>query len=251
LWPPSWAYLALPGVALAIGLVWAAPRGAHAAGSAGTAHGAPAASAAPSTGRILRDRLGPIAVIMAIAITRGTVTTAISTFWPLLHQHTVAGLFGSSTVIAVMLTAGGIGNVWGGRLSDRLPHHRLLALTCVGAALSLAVFALVHGPWTYVFAALSGLFGMSGFAVTTVMGQNLIPERVAMASGLFFGLANAITSATVALLALAAAAWGGSVALLLTAAVCLSGLAATLAYPSVCGGRMGRVGTPEVSAATT
>jgi hypothetical protein len=144
--------------------------------------------------------------------------------------------------------------VWAGRLSDRVPAHGLLAVTCVGATLSLAVFALVHGPWTYVFAALSGLFGMSGSAVITVMGQDLIPERVAMVSGLVFGLANALTSATVGLLALAAWAWGGPVALLLAAAVCLSGLPATLVYPSVVGGLARRLATqaePEVAASTS
>jgi FSR family fosmidomycin resistance protein-like MFS transporter len=199
----------------------------------------------------VRERLAPLAVLMAIAVTRGAVTTSISTFWPLLHRESVAALFGSSAVIAVMMLAGGLGNVWGGRISDRVPHHVLLAVTGVAASVSLAAFALVHGPWIYPFAALAGLFGMSGFAVTTVMGQNLIPERVAMASGLVFGLANALTSGTVALLSLAAAAWGGSTALLLVAAICLCGLPAALAYPAVLDGHRRRVALAEATAAAT
>jgi|GEM_PF-292874 len=241
--------LVLPGLALAVVLGATAPRRAAArAGGAPHADAAPSA-AVPSTLSLVRDRLGPLSVVMAIAITRGVVTTSISTFWPLLHHHTVAALFGSSTVIAVMMLAGSVGNIIGGNISDRVPHHVLLTVTALLAAASLGAFALAQGPWIYPFAALAGAFGMSGFAVTTVMGQNLMPERVATASGLAFGLANAVGSGLVALLAVAAATWGGSTALLLAAGLCLLSVPPTLAYPRVLRRMAGRTQETAMAAA--
>jgi hypothetical protein len=69
--------------------------------------------------------------------------------------------------------------------------------------------------------------------VTAVLGQDLIPERVATASGLALGFANALTAGVTALLAVAAAAFGGQTALLLGAGVALLGVPAALVYPLV------------------
>jgi FSR family fosmidomycin resistance protein-like MFS transporter len=235
------AALALPGLALAAVLA----RGARAVPSSARAeregHGR-------ATLALVRDRLGPLSLLLAVAVARGTVTSAVTTFWPLLHGRAVAEVAGTAGVIAVMMLAGSVGNVLGGSLSDRLPPHRLLAGAAVGAGLSLAAFALAGGAWMYVFAALAGLFAMSTNAVTTVLGQNLLPERVATASGLALGLGNALTAAVTALLAVAAALWGGTVALELAAAVALAGLPAAVAYPRLV--RRQRLPIPAYGAAS-
>jgi MFS transporter, FSR family, fosmidomycin resistance protein len=223
--------LALPGIALAILLLALAPR--SAAYVPRPARRAEGALDMRSTWAIVRDRLGPFSLVLLMAVARGTVTSAVSTFWPLLHGHAVSALFSSAGVIAVMMLAGSVGNVVGGSISDRVAPHRLIAATAVGAALSLAAFAVAGGLWIYPFAALAGLFAMSTNAVTAVLGQNLIPERVATASGLALGFGNALTSGVTALLALAAATYGGEAALLIAAAVALLGLPAALVYPLV------------------
>jgi len=221
--------LAVPGVILAALLLLLAPRNAAHARTASRA----AAQDATSTWSLLRGRVGPFALVLLIAVARGTATQAVTTFWPLLHGHALSSLFGSAGVIAVMLLGGSVGNVVGGSVSDRIAPHRLLAIATAGAALSLTAFALAGGVWVYPFAALSGLFAMSTNAVTMVMGQNLLPERAATASGLTLGFANALTAGVVALLAVAAAAFGGQTALLLGAGVTLLGLPAALVYPRV------------------
>ena len=224
--------LALPGIALAGLLFVLAPRGRAPAGHLAHRRSV-GAEGAPSTWAIVRDRLGPFSLILVVAVARGTVTSAVTTFWPLLHGRSVSDLFGSASVIAVMMLVGSVGNVLGGTISDRLAPHRLLAVAALGAAVSLGAFALASGLWLYLFAALAGLFSMSTNAVTAVLGQDLMPERVATASGLALGLANGITSGVIALLAVAAGAFGGEVTLLLAAAVALVGLPAALLYPSV------------------
>lgn len=234
--------LALPGLALAAVL------------ARGAARSAPSSAPVEREGHgratlaLVRDRLGPLSLLLAIAVARGTVTSAVTTFWPLLHGRAVAQVAGSAGVIAVMMLTGSIGNVLGGSLSDRVPPHRLLAGAAAGAGLSLAAFALAGGAWTYVFAALAGLFAMSTNAVTTVLGQNLLPERVATASGLALGLGNALTAGVTALLAVSAALWGGTVALELAAAVAFTGLPAALAYPRLV--RRHRLPIPAYGAAS-
>lgn len=186
-----------------------------------------------STLAIVRRRFVPLSLILTVALARATVTSSVTTFWPLLNGHAVLAVLGSASVIAVMLLAGSIGNLLGGSVSDRVPPHRILAVAAVGASVSLGAFALVHGVWIYPFAALAGLFSMSTNAVTAVMAQDLMPERVATASGLALGAGNALAAGATALLALAAAAWGGPAAMGLAAAVALLGLPAALLYPVV------------------
>lgn len=223
--------LALPGIALAALLFALAPRSAaNAPARAGAGAGG---LDARSTWTIVRDRLAPFSLVLFMAVARSTVTAAVTTFWPLLHGHALGALFSSAGVIAAMMLAGSLGNVVGGNISDRLAPHRLLAVAAIGGGTSLAAFALAGGAWVYLFAALAGLFAMSTNAVTAVLGQNLMPERVATASGLVLGFANALTAGVTALLALAAAAFGGQAALLLGAGVAILGLPAALAYPLV------------------
>lgn len=229
--------LAGPGLALAGVLTWLALRPAPAqvatASAPAAARPAPPPHAAGSTLALVRGRVLPLGLILVVALSRATVTSTVTTFWPLLHGHAVLAVLGSASVIAVMLLSGSVGNLVGGSISDRMAPHRLLALAAIGSAAALGAFALARGLWVYPFAALAGFCSMSTNAVTAVMAQDLLPERVATASGLALGTGNALAAGATALLALAAAAWGGPAAMGLSAGVALLGLPAALMYPAV------------------
>ena len=101
----------------------------------------------------------------------------------------------------VFLFAVAAGTLVGGPIGDRIGRKRVIWLSILGAA----PFALAL-PWvglaaTEILAALIGCIISSAFSAIVVYAQELVPSRVGMVSGLFFGFAFGVAG-------LAAAAFG-------------------------------------------
>ena len=61
---------------------------------------------------------------------------------------------------------------------------------------------------TFVFLGISGFILISSFAITTLMGQELLPEHLGMASGLMVGFTISAGGVGVTLLGVIADTWG-------------------------------------------
>jgi MFS transporter, FSR family, fosmidomycin resistance protein len=89
----------------------------------------------------------------------------------------------------LFLAAGVLGTFFGGVMADRFGMKNVIFLSICGAVpLSLI---LPHLPlmWVYPVITLLGFIIISGFSVTVVYAQYLMPSKVGMASGLTTGLA--------------------------------------------------------------
>jgi len=91
--------------------------------------------------------------------------------------------------VFLFLAAGVLGTFFGGVLADKLGLKNMIVFSIAGAA-PLALL-LPHLPlvWVYPIIALLGFVILSGFSVTVVYAQFLMPANVGMASGLTTGLA--------------------------------------------------------------
>ena len=89
----------------------------------------------------------------------------------------------------VFLGAVAVGTFIGGPIGDRIGRKPVLWISILGVLpLSLALpFANLF--WTDVLAVLIGLIMASAFPAIVVYAQELLPGRVGMIAGLFFGLA--------------------------------------------------------------
>jgi len=89
----------------------------------------------------------------------------------------------------LFLAAGVLGTYFGGVLADRFGLKNMIVFSIVGAA-PIALI-LPHLPlfWVYPVIALLGFVVLSGFSVSVVYAQFLMPANVGMASGLTTGLA--------------------------------------------------------------
>ena len=94
--------------------------------------------------------------------------------------------------------------------------------------LFLAAPAALATPLLFVI----GAAVISSFAVTVVMGQEYLPSRIGVASGVTLGLAIGLGGIGAPLLGLLADAQGLSVALMVAGLLPLIGVAATLTLPS-------------------
>jgi FSR family fosmidomycin resistance protein-like MFS transporter len=84
---------------------------------------------------------------------------------------------------------GVIGTFVGGLMADRIGRKKMMLISILGAA----PFALLlpHLPlfWVYPTMAIMGFILQSGFSVSVVYAQELLPGKVGMASGMITGLA--------------------------------------------------------------
>jgi FSR family fosmidomycin resistance protein-like MFS transporter len=81
------------------------------------------------------------------------------------------------------------GTFLGGPLGDRIGRKYVIWLSILGAAPFTLLLPHVNLAWTTVLSILIGLIMSSAFAAILVYAQELIPGKVGMISGLFFGFA--------------------------------------------------------------
>jgi FSR family fosmidomycin resistance protein-like MFS transporter len=81
-----------------------------------------------------------------------------------------------------------VGTICGGPLGDRFGRKYLIWFSILGALPFALAMPFAGLFWTGVFSMLTGLVLSSAFPAIVVYGQELLPGRVGMVSGLFFGL---------------------------------------------------------------
>jgi FSR family fosmidomycin resistance protein-like MFS transporter len=183
--------------------------------------------------RLVRSRGWAIALLLLMSATRSIVTSAVITFLPLRYHLNGGPVLTSAVFIGVMLLIGGVGNALGGTLSDRVPRTLVVAVAALMAAAAMALFVDAHGATSLVFLALAGFAAMSVSSVVIVLGQELLPDNVALASGIVLGWGNAAASLGVAALAVVAGRWGIDAALFGAAGVAAVGAPLALLFPRV------------------
>jgi FSR family fosmidomycin resistance protein-like MFS transporter len=126
--------------------------------------------------------------LLGIATLRAWATVGLGTFLPLLVVERGHPVEDGAMALTVLLLFGSIGGLVGGFVSDRIGRDPVIVtLLLLGAP---AGWLLVHGPglWLWVGVALVGLTLNGALLALTVRAQELMPESVAMVSGLIAGV---------------------------------------------------------------
>jgi MFS transporter, FSR family, fosmidomycin resistance protein len=223
--PPGALALIIPGVVVASVVAFEMSR------LMGFRPAAPAAGEkAPYLGE---DRWRPFALLGGVTAARTFVYFGLLTFVPLyyvseLHTSKAAG----NTALALMLVGGAVGTALGGPLADRVGRRRvLLCSLSVLPPLILAFHASGQALAT-VLLVFTGAATVATFSVTVVMGQEYLPNRIGMASGVTLGLAIGLGGVGASLLGLVADEWGLSTTIYVVSALPLIGLTGALFLPS-------------------
>jgi FSR family fosmidomycin resistance protein-like MFS transporter len=82
-----------------------------------------------------------------------------------------------------------VGTIAGGAIGDRVDRKRVIWLSILGAAPFTLLLPHADLKWTLILVTVIGLMIASAFSAIVVLGQELLPNRIGMVSGLFFGLA--------------------------------------------------------------
>lgn len=138
------------------------------------------------------SRLG-LTLLVSIVTVRAWIVSGITTFVPLLAVHAYGVKAQNAWVYNfVFLLFGAIGTMAGGPLADRFGQRSVIRMSML-VSTPLAVM-MPYLPQTYLVADLAvlGFFLLSTFAVTVVYGQEMLPGKIAMVSGLLIGFAGGV-----------------------------------------------------------
>ena len=95
----------------------------------------------------------------------------------------------SQILLFVFLGGAALGTILGGPIGDRFGAKTVIWLSILGVLPFTLALPYADLPWTITLSALIGMLLASGFPAIIVYAQELVPGRVGMIAGIFFGLA--------------------------------------------------------------
>ncbi len=148
-------------------------------------------------------------------------------------------------VIFAFVITGAVGTMAGAAIADAIGGRLMLLLTLPLVTPCIVGFILDDGALGIISLSIAGFILMASFSATVVMGQNFMPDRLALAAAWVLGF-GAIGAATPWLPAVGAIAdqWGRETALWIIAALPIVAALVAAAIPSAPRYRIAMVRTP-------
>ena len=178
------------------------------------------------------DQWRPFVRLTLAIAARSVVFFGLTTLVPLYFVGELHASEGTAnTALTVMLACGAIGTLVGGRLADRFSRRIVLRVSL--ALLTPLIVVMLSGGVGVAIAALAfiGAATIATFSVTVVMGQEYLPGRLGVASGVTLGLSIGVGGIAAAGLGALADATSLRTALEVLAVVPLPALALALSLP--------------------
>lgn len=169
----------------------------------------PPAQDTKSVGKGIPWYVLPVALLVTVVIMRSFVHFGLVTFLPQYYVHYLQHSEQyAAAITSVFLFAGVFGTLVGGPAADRWGLKNVIVTSMASLVPLLYLFVHLEGIWTTVIVALMGFAIISTFAVTVVLGQEMMPGNVGLASGLMLGFGIGMGGVGATLLGWVADHWG-------------------------------------------
>ncbi|MDY0389729.1 MAG: MFS transporter [Desulfobulbus oligotrophicus] len=153
--------------------------------------------------------IGAVIMLVLVIIMRTWMHFGIVTFLPQYSMHHLQHSQGyAAGMTSIFLLFGAFGTVFGGPAADRWGLKTVIVASMAVTIPLLYLFPYTSGPASMVVIALSGFALISTFAITVVLGQELLPNNVGLASGLTLGFGIGAGGIGATLLGWFADRWG-------------------------------------------
>jgi FSR family fosmidomycin resistance protein-like MFS transporter len=151
---------------------------------------APASPGEGGNGAAGRDQVGPFARLAGVVGLRSVIFFGLQAFIPVYFVRELAtSEAAGNAALSVMLVAGAVGTYVGGRLVDRV-GRRVIVVGSMAALGPLLVLFMLAGRWPATALLVGvGFLVIANFSITVVMGQEYLPNRLGLASGITLGAA--------------------------------------------------------------
>jgi MFS transporter, FSR family, fosmidomycin resistance protein len=150
-----------------------------------------AAVATPPLSPVGRNRaIGAVAVLLALTFSKNFYMAAFASYYNFfLMDRFALPVQSAQFYLFVFMGAVALGTFVGGPVGDRIGRKPILWISIVGVLPLSLLLPFVDLFWTNALAVLIGIVMASAFPAIVVYAQELMPGRVGMIAGLFFGFA--------------------------------------------------------------
>jgi len=156
-----------------------------------------------------KNQLTSFSLLVAVATIRSWIQAGLVAYIPFYYINYHKGNpLHAGKLVTVFLMAGVLGALLGAPLADRWGHKKFLLVTLILSFPLLLLYYFSSGFMAFVLLGIAGMVLLSSFALTTVMGQALLPQYLGMASGMMVGFTISAGGVGVTLLGAIADAWG-------------------------------------------
>jgi FSR family fosmidomycin resistance protein-like MFS transporter len=142
-----------------------------------------------------------IAILFVLLFSKNAYTASLSSY----YTFYLIGTFGVSVQFSQMLlflffVAQALGSLIGGHLGDRIGRRRIIWFSILGAVPFTLMLPFANLFWTAVLTILVGMIMASAFPAILVYALELLPGKVGMIAGLFYGVSFGLGALSAALL---------------------------------------------------
>ena len=136
-----------------------------------------------------RAKYGALLILVLLVFSKYFYTACITSYFTFfLMDKFGISVQASQICLFVFLAAFAIGTVAGGMMGDRFGRKYVIWFSILGAAPFAIAMPYVSLAWTIVCTFLSGLIISSAFSSIVVYAPDLMPDKVGLIAGIFFGL---------------------------------------------------------------
>ena len=136
-----------------------------------------------------RTKYGALLILILLIFSKYFYTACITSYFTffLIDKFGVS-VQTSQLCLFVFLLAFAIGTVAGGMLGDKFGRKYVIWFSILGAAPFAIAMPFVNLTWTIICTFLAGLIIASAFSSIVVYATDLMPDKVGLIAGIFFGL---------------------------------------------------------------
>jgi FSR family fosmidomycin resistance protein-like MFS transporter len=135
-----------------------------------------------------RTVISGIVVLVALLFSKNVYTASLSSYYTfyLIHKFHLS-VADAQVLLFVFLGAVAAGTFIGGPIGDKIGRRPVIWFSILGAAPFALLLPYASLLWTGVLTVVIGLILASAFSAILVYAQDLLPGRVGMVAGMFFG----------------------------------------------------------------
>ena len=136
-----------------------------------------------------RAKYGALVILIMLVFSKYFYTSCITSYFTFFLIDKFGISVGASQLcLFVFLAAFAIGTVAGGLLGDKFGRKYVIWFSILGSAPFALIMPYANFAWTIVSTFLSGLIIASAFSSIVVYATDLMPDKVGLIAGIFFGL---------------------------------------------------------------
>lgn len=136
-----------------------------------------------------RSKYKALLILVVLVFSKYFYTSCITSYFTFFLIDKFGVTVGFSQIcLFAFLAAFAIGTVAGGMFGDRFGRKYVIWFSILGAAPFSLLMPYVNLAWTVIFAFMAGLIIASAFSSIVVYATDLMPDKVGLIAGVFFGL---------------------------------------------------------------